>query len=277
MVGVDFVRFDSKKPPIWSMGRSLRRVYDQRVLIRAFISRDFRLQYHGSFLGYLWSILEPLFLTVIFYVVFVMLRDADDPLMPLKIMVGLLIFSAFSSTVQTCTTSIVKNAGLMKQVYFPREVFGFSVAGFQILKVSLSFLIVIPYMALSDLAPTALMFALPFSILGIVLLALGIGFITSILHAHIRDTGQVIGLLLRAMFFISGVFFSAEHIPEEFLEWHLLNPVATYLELGRAAVLGAMGVLEPIHLVRAGLISVVTFSLGLMFFSRNERGTIRVI
>ena len=79
------------------------------------------------------------------------------------------------------------------------------------------------------------------------------------------------------MFFISGVFFSAEHIPEEFLEWHLLNPVATYLELGRAAVLGEMGVLEPIHLVRAGLISVVTFSLGLMFFSRNERGTIRVI
>ena len=74
MVDVDFVRFDSKKPPIWSMGRSLRRVYDQRVLIRAFISRDFRLQYHGSFLGYLWSILEPLFLTVIFYVVFVMLE-----------------------------------------------------------------------------------------------------------------------------------------------------------------------------------------------------------
>ena len=106
-------------------------------------------------------------------------------------------------------------------------------------------------MALSDLAPTALMFALPFSILGIVLLALGIGFINDILHAHIRE-GQVIGLLLRAMFFISGVFFSAEHIPEEFLEWHLLNPVATYLELGRAAVLGEMGVLEPIHLVRAG-------------------------
>ena len=93
MVGVDFVRFDSKKPPTWSIGRSLRREYDQRVLIRAFISRDFRLQYHGSFLGYLWSILEPLFLTVIFYVVFVMLRDADDPLMPLKIMVGLLIFT----------------------------------------------------------------------------------------------------------------------------------------------------------------------------------------
>ena len=97
-----------------------RNVKQNRNLLWNMISRDFKVNYHGHFLGYFWSLLEPLLLTGIFYLVFVILREEADSLLPLNIMLGILIFNAFSRTLNGCTLSLVQNSSLIQQVYFPR-------------------------------------------------------------------------------------------------------------------------------------------------------------
>ena len=252
-----------------------RNIMGNRNLLWNMISRDFKVNYHGHFLGYFWSLLEPLILTVIFYIVFVILRQEADSLLPLNIMLGILVFNAFSRTLNGCTLSLVQNSSLIQQVYFPREIIPTSICGFQMMKLILSLFIVIPYMIYESIYPTMHILLLPISIIGILLFGQGIGMIAAMIHVRLRDTGQIIQLALRAAFFLSGVFYSAELIPPEYLSIHLSNPIAVFIETARAAVLGDMGVLEPNHIIIAMSASVFTFILGTMIFARFERKAVK--
>jgi ABC-type polysaccharide/polyol phosphate export permease len=221
--------------------------------------------------------LEPLALTGIFYLVFVILRGDTDTLLPLKIMIGILIFTSFSRTLSSCTACLVTNAALIQQVYFPREIFPTAIAGFRFISLILSMTIVIPYMIYEKIQPTATILLLPLAMCSAILLAQGIGMMTASVQVRIRDIKQVIDLILRAAFFLSGVFFGAEHIPPEYLEIFLMNPVAVYIEMARAAILGDMSLITWTQIIRAIACSIGAFLLGSMIFVRNERKAVKFL
>jgi lipopolysaccharide transport system permease protein len=246
-------------------------VFENRNLLKHLISRDFKNTYHGHVLGYAWSMLEPLVFTGIFYMILVILRNSPDSLMPLKIMIGILMYSAFSKTLQSCTVSMTRNSALIQQIYFPREIILTAISGFQSLRLALSFIIVIPYMIYASLAPTPLLLLLPLAAVSAVLFAQGLGMILVIIHVRLRDTEQVIALLIRAGFYLSGVFYGAEMIPAEWLDVHLSNPVAVFIEMARCAIFGDMGVLRVRHITMAIFISLITFFFGSIVFIRNEK------
>ena len=248
-----------------------------RSLLKNLISRDFKVNYHGHILGYFWSLLEPLALTAIFYLVFVILRGDTDTLLPLKIMIGILIFTSFSRTLSSCTACLVTNAALIQQVYFPREIFPTAIAGFRFISLILSMTIVIPYMVYEKIQPTAILLLLPLAMCSAILLAQGIGMMTASVQVRIRDTKQVIDLILRAAFFLSGVFFGAEHIPPEYLEIFFMNPIAVYIEMSRAAILGDMSLLTWTQIVRAISCSIGAFLLGSVIFVKSERKAVKFL
>jgi len=250
---------------------------ENKNLLRNLVSRDFKVNYHGHFLGYFWSLLEPLALTGIFFLVFVILRGDTDTLLPLKIMIGILIFNSFSRTLSQCTSCLVSNSSLIQQVYFPRIIFPSAIAGFRLLNLALSMLIVIPYMILEDIALTKTMLFLPLSMISAIMMAQGIGMLTASLQVRIRDTKQIIDLVLRAAFFLSGVFFGAEHIPAEYLELFFLNPVAVYIEMARIAVLGNFDLLTWNQISLAVSVSVFFYILGSIVFVKSERKAVKFL
>ena len=265
-------------PPFYKApGHMLSNVNKNRSLLKNLIARDFKVNYHGHVLGYFWSMLEPLALTGIFFLVFIILRGDSDTLLPLKIMIGILIFNSFSRTLSSCTACLVSNAGLIQQIYFPREIFPAAISGFRILSLILSMSIVIPYMIFERIQPTAALLLLPVAMFSAILLAQGIGMMTASIQVRIRDTKQVIDLMLRAGFFLSGVFFGAEHIPPEHLELFLLNPVAVYIEMSRAAILGDTSFLTWVQIFRAVGFSVLAFILGSIMFVKGERKAVKYL
>ena len=139
--------------------------------------------------------------------VFIILRGDTDTLLPLKIMIGILIFTTFSKTLSSCTSCLVSNSSLIQQVYFPREVFPTAISGFRLLNLCLSILIIFPYMMYESIPLTKYMLLLPLSIIFSLMMAQGFGMMTASIQVRIRDTKQVIDLILRAAFFLSGVFF----------------------------------------------------------------------
>ena len=257
--------------------RMYSNISKNKGLLKNLISRDFKVNYYGHVLGYFWSLLEPLALTAIFFVVFVILRGDSDTLLTLKIMIGILIFTAFSRTVSSCTSSLVANSSLIQQVYFPREIFPTAITGFRFISLCLSILIIIPYMIYEDLPLTKHMILLPISMICIMLMAQGLGMMFASLQVRIRDVKQVIDLILRAAFFLSGVFFGAEHIPPEHLDTFLLNPIAVFLEMGRAAVLGDTSLITDIQVIRSIAFSVICFILGSIIFVRSERKAVKFL
>lgn len=248
-----------------------------RNLLKNLVSRDFKVNYHGHVLGYFWSLLEPLALTGIFFLVFIILRGGSDTLLPLKIMIGILIFNSFSRTLSSCTACLVSNASLIQQVYFPREIFPTAIAGFRFISLILSMTVVIPYMIFEGIQPTRTLLLLPLAMVSAILLAQGIGMMTASIQVRIRDTKQVVDLILRAAFFLSGVFFGAEHIPPEYLEIFLLNPVAVYIEMARAAILGDMALLTWEQILRAIAISILAFIIGSIIFIKSERKAVKFL
>ena len=138
---------------------------ENKSLLKNLVSRDFKVTYYGHALGYFWSLLEPLALTGIFFLVFVILRGEADTLLPLKIMIGILIFTTFSKTLSSCTSCLVTNSSLIQQVYFPREIFPTAISGFRLVNLCLSTLIIFPYMLYEGLPLTKYMVLLPMSMI----------------------------------------------------------------------------------------------------------------
>ena len=253
---------------IWVMFQNIR---NNSNLLRNFIARDFKNTYHGHFLGYIWSLLEPLVLTGIFYVILIILRNDPDNLVPLKIMLGILVYNAFSKTLAASTVSFSRNSSLIQQIYFPRELIITSIAGFQSLRLLLSLFIIIPYMYYVTLYPSIYLLILPVASIFAILLGKGIGMIFVVIHVRFRDLEQIVILALRAGFYLSGVFFSAEIIPEKYLDLYFMNPVAVFIEMARAAVLSDYGVLKLEYVRNAIITSTIIYLLGIIIFKRYER------
>jgi len=265
-------------PPFYKApSHMLSNINKNKSLLKNLVSRDFKVNYHGHILGYFWSLLEPLALTGIFYLVFVILRGDTDTLLPLKIMIGILIFTSFSRTLSSCTACLVTNAALIQQVYFPREIFPTAIAGFRFISLILSMTIVIPYMIYEKIQPTGTLLLLPLAMCSALLLAQGVGMMAASIQVRIRDTKQVIDLILRAAFFLSGVFFGAEHIPPEYLKIFLLNPIAVYIEMARAAILGDMSLLTWTQIIRSVALSLAAFLIGSMVFVKSERKAVKFL
>jgi len=250
---------------------------NNRSLLKNLVARDFKVNYYGHILGYFWSLLEPLALTAIFYLVFIILRGDSDTLLPLYIMIGILIFNAFSHTTSSCTGCLVSNSSLIQQVYFPREIFPTAISGFRLITLCLSILIVFPYMVYESIQPTIYMFLLPVSIISTLIFAQGIGMMMASIQVRIRDVKQVVDLILRAAFFLSGVFFGAEHIPPEHLDLFLLNPIAVFIEMARSAIFGDMGLLTWMQIFRSIGIAIFVFFLGSTIFVKSERKAVKFL
>ena len=254
-----------------------RNIREHRNVLNHFIGRDLKVNYHNTVLGYSWSILEPLAFTAIYYLVFVILRGSTDPELPLKIMIGILMYNCFSKTFSATTKSLTRNAGLIRQIYIPREIFVLSASGYQLVQLALSLLILIPLMWAWSIPATSFLLILIPAMLGVSVFATGLGFMLAPLQARIRDTEQMVNIVNRAGFFLSGVFYSIAYIPDEYVDLYTLNPVAVFVEFARVAVFSDMSKLSWTNLGYAWTVAFVFMVLGMMIFKRYEQNVVKYL
>ncbi len=268
----------SKRPGlIGSPFTVFNRIRDHRRLVKHLISRDMKVTYHGTLIGWGWTLVEPLALTAVYWLVFSLLRGSDDRVFVLEILLGVLIYGMFARTLSGTTTSIVSNSGLIKQVAIPREVFLWSIGGFQSLRFLLSILILPPLLLIWDMGLNWTILLIPLLTIGVQSLALGLGMLFAILHVHIRDVSHVVSILTTAGFFLSGVFFGMKHIDQSYHDLFALNPVAVYIELGRALTTGNFEILQTSYVIQAVGFSFVTLLIGCIVFVRHEAQAIKLL
>ena len=271
----------AETPTLSAPFKMFQNLREYRQLVRHFISRDLKTRYHGSIIGWGWSIAEPLALTVTFYILFAIMSESTDPYRPFNILVGILAWSFFARTLSNGTTALQRNTGLIKRIYFPREVFLFSQAGYQLVQLLLSMIVLIPLLYHYKLMPSASILYFPLAILLMGMLAVGIAFFTSVIQTKVRDMEHIVNVVLRIGFYLTPVFYTLDmitgsRIPAEYGDIYLyVNPMATYITMVRSAFTGDPLGISSTHLAVTISTTILIFLLGSMFFMRTERKAVK--
>lgn len=260
---------------------SMREVWQFRDLLLSLAGRDVRLRYKQTLLGAVWVVLQPLLGAGIFAFVFGKVANLSSGKVPYFIFsyVGLLGWNAFNTTLSKSSVCLVGNAQLISKIYFPRLVLPLSTIPSALIDFSVAaamLVILIPFFHLHLSVGILLM---PVWLLMILLLAMGLGLITSALTVSYRDVQYILPVLTQFLLYGSPVAYPVaallapnRHIPAWALRIYFLNPLSSLLEAFRWSILGPDGgVIMWDRVGLASAICVLTFVFGIWAFKTMER------
>jgi len=199
------------------MVRAAKELWEYRELIYNLVLRDLKVRYKNSFLGVIWSWLNPLLMMIVFTFVFSILRGESMRDFHIFVLSALLPWNFFSGAVMGGIHSITGNGHLIKKVYFPREILPIAT----VLSSLVNFLIALPVLfilaLISGVPLNPWMLLLPIPILVETLFALGIVLVLSTLEVFYRDTHMLMEVAMQAWFFLTPIFYPVEQLPQQVL------------------------------------------------------------
>ena len=231
-------------------------------------------------MGYFWSLLEPLILSGVYYVLFMVIAGKADPRYPLWVIIGVITWTFFSKSMNGGIISLTRNGELIKQVYLPREIFAITNVGSNLIIACLSLLIVIPFMIYLEIEPTAQLYMVPLGLILVSCLGLGIGLLFSCLNTLNRDIEHVFRIVTRAGLFLSPVMWTIEMLPQSrqtILNYLMLNPMVVPITMIRNGIDGSPLSIELNYIVYSVVFCVSSLLLGAMIFKRYEAETVKYL
>lgn len=194
-------------------------------LLKTSIKKEFRGKYKKSFLGVLWSFLNPLFQLIIYAVVFsFVLRQEIDNYVCFLI-IALIPWNFFVFSVNQSAISIWGNFNLIKKVYFPREILPLSVVTSNCISFLISLVLVFAFIIFTGVGFSASILLLPVAIVIEYLFVAGMGLIVSSLTVYFRDLEHIISVGLNMLFYLTPIVYSIDFIPSHYLVFFKLNPM----------------------------------------------------
>ena len=258
----------------------LRNLKENTNLLWNFIQRDIRLKYRNSMMGYFWSLLEPLILSGVYYVLFMVIAGKADPRYPLWVIIGVITWTFFSKSMNGGIISLTRNGELIKQVYLPREIFAITNVGSNLIITCLSLLIVIPFMIYLEIEPTAQLYMVPLGLILVSCLGLGIGLLFSCLNTLNRDVEHLFRIVTRAGLFLSPVMWTIDMLPQSrqtILNYLMLNPMVVPITMIRNGIDGSPLGVELNYVIYSVAFCVSSLLLGAMIFKRYEAETVKYL
>ena len=255
----------------------LREIYSYRSVIRALVTRNLVGKYRNSFLGPLWHILNPLLLVAIYYVVFGTLMGRSTVDYWIYLMAGLFPLSFFQNNISQGATCILNNAGMIKKMYFPREIVVISQIVSSLVPTIISIAIVVITVALlspSAISPSMLL-VLPLLFLSTTF-ATGYALLLSIVVTFHRDLKNIVDLVSRFVFWITPVFYSISDVSGILNTIVWLNPLTYFIESFHISMCYGT-VPDTMYWVVCTLISIIMIIMGTLVFEKYKARVAEVL
>lgn len=256
---------------------SLAELWRYRDLIALFVRRDFVAVYKQTILGPLWFLIQPLFSTLVFTVVFGRIaKIPTDGLPPMLFyMAGIVSWNYFSSCLTNTSNTFISNASIFGKVYFPRLTVPVSVVIVNLITFFIQFLLFLCFLIYFYLRGAAIHSSLwilltPLLLLQMGVLGLGMGILISSLTTKYRDLTFVVGFGTQLWMYATPIVYPMSQIPEKWQWLYALNPMASIIETFRYAFLGS-GSVNLQHLATSAGMTLLIFFLGIILFSRIEK------
>lgn len=249
-----------------------KNLYNYRQLLKSNVKKEIRGKYKGSFLGVLWSFVNPLLMTLVYAIVFpYILKNTSDNYVTF-IVIGILPWTFFTTVISQGTFCVLGNAGIIKKVYFPREILPVSIACSGLVNFLISCIIMFLFLAFSGIGFSVYILWLPVITIIQFILTLGIIFITSAINVYIRDAEYIINFIVNMLFYATPILYNSEMFVGTSVEWIIhLNPMATLINSYRDILFyQTMPNIQSLMVVLVG--SVLLCILGYKIFKKLEKG-----
>lgn len=248
----------------------LQGFYKYKNLFKQLVSRDIKLKYRRSVLGYLWSVLNPLFVMLIMVAVFSNLFKSDVENFPLYLLSGQILFNYMSEATNCAMKSVLDASGLLKKIYVPKYIFTISKVTSTLITMLLS-LFALLFVAVVTDAPISWKYGLILiPIAELYLFCLGLGMFLAQAEVFFRDVQYIYSVIMTAWMYLTPIFYPITILPDSL---HVvvtrLNPMYYYIEQFRQIVM--YGLIPDGVLVTYGLvISVLSVIVGAWSFKRAQ-------
>lgn len=203
----------------------LKELYQYREFFKTSVKKDFRGKYKKSFLGVLWSFINPLLQLLIYSLVFPFILKNNISNYTIFLIVALIPWNFFATTITQSTTSIINNGGIIKKVYFPREILPLSTVTSNLINFLISCIIIVLALLISGVGISKYILLLPVIIILQYLLLIGIAFILSAITVYIRDLEYFISVLMMLWFYLTPIVYEISLIPKNIQALFQLNPM----------------------------------------------------
>jgi len=252
-----------------------------RILLRELVITDFKLRYQGSVLGYAWSLLKPLFLFAIMYVVFgLLIKLGSVEHYPVYLLLGIVLWTFFSEATNQGMSSIVSRGDLLRKISFPKYIIVLSTTISALINLTLNLVIVFVLMAISGVQLHMSAFMLPLYIFEIYILSLGLAFFLSAINVKYRDTSHIWEIIMQAAFYATPIIYPMAIVVQKselIAKFMLMNPLAQAIQDARyylitnETITSTNLISNNFYKLIPFIIVLVIFVIGTLYFKRNSK------
>lgn len=208
-----------------------------KFLLHQLVARDFKSKYKRSILGVLWSLLNPLLLMTVQYIVFSALFRFDIPNYQLYLLIGIVMFNFFSEATGQALVSITGNAGLITKVNVPKYIFPVSKVLSSCINLGFSLIVLVPMILFAGIPITWKYLLLPFGIINMIIFTIGFSLILASVMVFFRDTQFLYGVMIMLWMYLTPIFYPEDIIGSNF-QWMLqCNPMYHFIRYTRNLIL----------------------------------------
>ncbi|WP_276382059.1 ABC transporter permease [Flavobacterium sp. H4147] len=259
---------------------NLKEVWQYRDLLFLFVKRDVITVYKQTVLGPLWYLIQPLFTSITFTIIFNNVAGINTGSVPpfLFNLAGITVWNYFTSCLNGTSDTFKANAGIFGKVYFPRLITPISVVISNLIKFGIQFFIFIVfyiyyYAQGADLSLNITLLFFPFLIIVMGVLGLGLGMLISSTVTKYRDLVYLVGFGIQLLMYLSAVMYPMELIKTKLPKYGWIveyNPLAYIIETTRYMLLG-IGQISPLGLIYTFIVTAGVFFGGILIFNKTEK------
>lgn len=245
--------------------KHVKTFFNRRYLLYELVKKGIKLKYRRSYLGILWSLVEPILTTIVLTIVFGTLFGNKDKNFPLYILCGRLLYSFFSQGTKATARSIRQNAPMIKKVYVPKYMYPLSNVIYNFVIFLISLIVMIPLALYCRVALTWHMFEIILPLICLFLLTLGVGMVLATVCTFFRDMEYLWDVILMLIMYSSAIFYDPSRLLDSGYAWILqYNPLYGIIQLFRNAMFGVSLNVE--LLAYASAFSFVSVIVGVAVF-----------
>lgn len=262
----------TKKDIRWSkvkMKKYIDNLIQYKFLLSELVKKGIKLKYRRSYLGIVWSLLEPLLTMIVLTIVFGTLYGNTDKTFPVYILTGRLIYSYYSTATKSALKSIRANSAMIKKVYVPKYLYPLSTVIFNYIIFLISLIVLAAVSIVLGIKPTIYLLQAPIALILVLILSYGCSMILATIGVFFRDMEYLWSVLLMIIMYTCAIFYYPEKLLKSGWFWILkYNPLYGIIKIFRDSVFG-----KPInmhYLMYTTAFSLLCLVIGLVCFKKKQ-------
>ena len=244
-------------------------VYERRELLWILVARNLKIRYKSSALGFFWTLLNPIFLIIIYATFLSILKfNTGEPEFLPMLVIGIIVWQCVAMCLGDSMQTILGNSTLIKKTAFPRIVLPLAMVKANFVNFLLSSVILIIYLQIVGM-PMSAAYWLPVVMLTHFALCLGVSLVVSCVNVFFRDTEHMVSVLMLAWFFLTPIIYALDYIPSRYRALAFLNPLTGIVTAYRAILMSSKTAGAGL-LVMSFLIAWIVLVVGTLLFQKLQ-------